>query len=167
VLLSSPLSRFRRRNLRAAGAPLAPTGYRPGAPPPTAGAGGWISALIPSSAPPRPVLGGPSQTKAALAHPPVPCAWGVGMVLHCPSGTPAGAGASIYQANPIARQSKTPTADFSKKIVALLASPCVIFPKTSQTANESASVVRKHHPVFPPRRRILCSLSHLYACLYS
>jgi hypothetical protein len=89
--------------------------YRPGAPLPTAGAGGRISAPIPSSAIPHPVLRGPSQTKAAPAHTPVPCAWGVGMALRCPSGTPPGAGASIYQANPIARHSKHATADFSKK----------------------------------------------------
>jgi hypothetical protein len=69
------------------------------------------------------------------------------MSLLCPSGGPTGAHTLIYQANPIGRPAGKATADFSKINFIFLGSPCTLFPKVSQTANESASVVLKHHPV--------------------
>jgi hypothetical protein len=75
------------------------------------------------------------------------CAWGVEMSLLCPPGGPTGAHSLIYQANPIGRPARKATADFSKIKILFLGSPCTIFPKVSQTANESSSVVLKHHPV--------------------
>jgi hypothetical protein len=57
----------------------------------------------------------------------------------------------IYQANPIGRPARKAPPTF-QKIKINLGSPCTIFPKVSQTANKSASVVLKHHPVFPPKQ---------------
>ena len=97
------------------------------------------------------VLGGPPQAKAPPAHSLTLCVCGVEMSLLCPPGAPTGAHRLIYQANPIGRPARKATADFSKIKILFLGSPCTIFPKVSQTANKSASVVLKHHPVFPPR----------------
>jgi hypothetical protein len=126
---------------------------------PSQGAPAWFGAvgeprsgLFAGEAPGPAVLGGPPQAKAPPAHSLMPCVWGVGMSLLCPPGGPTGAHSLIYQANPIGRPARKATADFSKITIIFLGSPCTIFPKVSQTANKSASVVLKHHPVFPPRQ---------------
>jgi hypothetical protein len=75
------------------------------------------------------------------------------MSLLCPPGAPTGAHSLIYQAKPIGRPARKATADFSKIKIIFWGSPCTKFPKVSQTTNESASVVVKHHPVFPPSGR--------------
>ena len=99
------------------------------------------------------VLGGLPQAKAPPAHSLTLCVCGVEMSLLCPPGAPTGAHSLIYQAKPIGRPARKATADFSKIKIIFLGSPCTIFPKVSQTTNESASVVVKHHPVFPPTIR--------------
>ena len=96
------------------------------------------------------VLGNGAQAKAPPAHSLTLCVCGVEMSLLCPPGAPTGAHSLIYQAKPIGRPARKATADFSKIKIIFLGSPCTIFPKVSQTTNESASVVVKHHPVFPP-----------------
>ena len=120
---------------------------------PSRGAPAWLGAvgeprsgLFAGEAPGPAVLGGPPQAKAPPAHSLMPCAWGVEMSLLCPSGGPTGAHTLIYQANPIGRPARKATADFSKHFFFGFA-VCTLFPKVSQTANESASVVLKHHPV--------------------
>jgi hypothetical protein len=117
-----------------------------------AAAGGPRRGLIAGEAPGPAVLGGPHQAKAPPAHSPMPCAWGVEMSLLCPPGGPTGAHSLIYQANPIGRPASKATVVFSEIKNIFLGSPCTIFPKVSQTANKSASVVLKHHPVpsIPP-----------------
>jgi hypothetical protein len=48
------------------------------------------------------------------------------------------------------------TADFSKIKIIFLGSPCTIFPKASQTANKSASVVLKGESFLIKLTRFAC-----------